>query len=374
MIKLETKHLNIVAYDVPHPPDYGGVVDIYYKVKALSELGVRINLHCFMTRNKEYSEKLYELCDHVYYYKRETFLSGLSTIPQIVNCRRSDNLLFNLLQNDYPVLFEGIHSCYFLDAPELSDRKKLVRIQDIESEYYFNLHKLSHNFFDKMAYKIESMRLKKYEKVFEHADTLITLNVKHKEYYQKLFPEKEIINIEPFSAYSVVDIQEGRGSYALYHSNLTETDNKEAAIFLINEVIKDSKIPFIVAGKGPDSELKHLCKDRKVKILANPSDEKLDELIRNAQVNILVSFISSGSKMKIYPVLYHGRHCLVNSNMVQGFSYTEVCHVSDSIKVLQNELHALMQQPFTNDDILKREKILGKGSSEKKALALSKLF
>jgi hypothetical protein len=371
---LEKKYLNIVAYDVPYPPDYGGIVDIYYKVKALSEMGVRINLHCFMNRNKEYSEKLYELCEHVYYYKRETFLSGLSSIPQIVNSRRSDNLLFNLLQNEHPILFEGIHSCYFLDAPELNDRKKMVRIQDIESDYYFNLHKISHSFIKSIYFRLESMRLKNFEKILEYADTLITLNVKHKQYYEKLFPELDIINVEPFSAFSTIDIKEGLGSYALYHSNLTEPDNKEAAIYLIRNVIKDTKVPFIVAGKNPDSELKHICKEAKVKILANPSDEKLDELIRNAQVNVLVSFIPCGSKIKIYPALYHGRHCLVNSNMVQGFSYTEACYVSDSEDVLRNQLLTLMQKTFTREDILKREKILGKVSSQKKAEILCQLF
>lgn len=337
-------------------------------------MGVRINLHCFMDRHQDYSEQLYELCQHVYYYKRETFLSGLSSIPQIVNSCRSENLLFNLLQNEYPILFEGIHSCYFLDAPELSGRKKIVRIQDIEPCYFYSLYKNTRSFLKGAFYRLESSKLKKYERVLEYADTLITLNVTHKNYYEKLFPEKEIINLEPFSAFSKVNIKEGLGNYALYHSNLSDPDNKEAAIFLIRNVIKDTKIPFIVAGKNPDSELKHICKESKVKILANPSDEKLDELIRNAQVNVLVSFMPWGSKIKIYPALYHGRHCLVNSNMVQGFSYTETCHVSDSEEVLQKQLLMLMQRSFTSEDIAMREKILGQTPSVKKAEVLYKLF
>jgi hypothetical protein len=371
---VEKKQLNIVAYDVPFPPDYGGIVDIYYKVKALSELGVRINLHCFMYRHEKYSEELSELCANVYYYKRETFLANFSGLPQIVNSRRSENLLFNLQQNDYPILFEGIHSCFYLDAPELSKRKKMVRIQDIEPEYYYNLYKNAPASADKFFYYLESIRLKKYEKIFAHADTLITLNVKHKEYYEKLFPQKEIINIEPFSMYSDVQINPGQGAYALYHSNLSEMDNRQAAVFLIKEVIKDSGVPFVIAGKDPDSELKHLCKEKKVKIVANLTNEKLDGLIRNAQVNIMVSFTPSGSKIKIYPALYHGRHCLVNSNMVRGFSYTKACHVSDSAEVLRSKLIELMATPFTEEDIRQRASILGENSSQKKAEALYKLF
>ena len=363
-----------MAYDVPYPPDYGGVIDIYYKVKALAKLGVRINLHCFMNRNKAYSEDLFSICENVYYYKREGFFSNFSSIPHIVNSRQSSNLIFNLLQNEHPILFEGIHSCFYLDVPELKERKKLVRIQDIEHEYYYNLHKISRRFISKNYFHIESIRLKKYEKVFAHADALITLSNRDKEYYQKLFPDKTIVNIPPFSAFNSIDIKEGMGNYALFHSNLTETDNRKAAVFLIDEVIKDSKVPFIIAGKDPDSELKHLCKDRKIKILANPTDERLDELIRNAQVNVLVSFMPCGSKIKMYPVLYHGRHCLVNSNMLLSSSFTELCHVADSAAELKNKLLQLMQQPFTNDEIRKREEVLGEISSEKKAEILYQLF
>jgi hypothetical protein len=371
---LEKKFLNIVAYDVPHPPDYGGMVDIYYKVKALSELGVRINLHCFINRNKKYAEELYDFCENIYYYRREGVLSSLSFTPHIVNSRRSANLLFNLLQNDHPILFEGIHSCYFLNAPELKNRIKIVRIQDIEPDYYFNLYKNSKNFFYRLFYKLESIRLKKYEKILAHANVMIPLNEKHKEYYEKLFPEKKIVILAPFSAYTSVEIQEGKGSYALFHSNLTEADNKKAAIFIIKEVIKDTKVPFIIAGKDPDTELKHLCKERKVKIIANPSNERLDDLIRNAQVNVLISFMPCGSKIKIYPALYHGRHCLVNSNMIRGSVLSEVCHISDSGQSLMNRLLYLMQQPFTKEEVKQREVVLSEISSQKKATIIYELF
>lgn len=39
------KHLNIVAFDNPYPPTYGGVIDVYYKLKSLAETGLKIHLH-----------------------------------------------------------------------------------------------------------------------------------------------------------------------------------------------------------------------------------------------------------------------------------------------------------------------------------------
>ena len=41
------KELHVVAFDVPYPANYGGVIDIFYKVQALSEAGVKVHLHCY---------------------------------------------------------------------------------------------------------------------------------------------------------------------------------------------------------------------------------------------------------------------------------------------------------------------------------------
>ena len=41
------KDIHIVSFNVPYPADYGGVIDVYYKLKALAALGIRVHLHCY---------------------------------------------------------------------------------------------------------------------------------------------------------------------------------------------------------------------------------------------------------------------------------------------------------------------------------------
>ena len=41
------KYINIVAFNIPWPANYGGVIDVYYKMLALHRCGVKIFLHCF---------------------------------------------------------------------------------------------------------------------------------------------------------------------------------------------------------------------------------------------------------------------------------------------------------------------------------------
>lgn len=41
------RYLNIIAFNIPWPANYGGIIDVYYKIKALHQCGVKIILHCF---------------------------------------------------------------------------------------------------------------------------------------------------------------------------------------------------------------------------------------------------------------------------------------------------------------------------------------
>ena len=32
-----TKEIHIITFDIPYPANYGGVIDVFYKIKALKE-------------------------------------------------------------------------------------------------------------------------------------------------------------------------------------------------------------------------------------------------------------------------------------------------------------------------------------------------
>ena len=117
------KHLHIITHDVPWPADYGGVIDIYYKIKSLHNLGIKIHVHCF-TGGRKPQPDLNNYCEEVIYYPRKKNLPGiLSGIPYIVQSRSNSDLLKNLTKDNYPVLMEGIHCTYFLQKNKLTNRK-----------------------------------------------------------------------------------------------------------------------------------------------------------------------------------------------------------------------------------------------------------
>ena len=95
--------LNIVSFDVPFPPDYGGAIDIYYKLETLNDLGIKIYLHCFQYGRSD-SKRLEEICVETFYYPRKrNIIRHFSHKPYIVDTRFSSELLENLLKNDAPI-------------------------------------------------------------------------------------------------------------------------------------------------------------------------------------------------------------------------------------------------------------------------------
>ena len=114
------KTLHVVALNIPWPANYGGVIDIYYKVKALHECGVKIILHCF-EYERPHAAELEAICEEVHYYRRRTgWQTNISLLPYNVYSRKDERLLRNLRKDDYPILFEGLHTCYYLTDPELA--------------------------------------------------------------------------------------------------------------------------------------------------------------------------------------------------------------------------------------------------------------
>ncbi|MFQ6928966.1 MAG: hypothetical protein ACLRS8_15320 [Parabacteroides merdae] len=126
------RYLNIIAFNIPWPANYGGIIDVYYKIKALHQCGVKIILHCF-EYERAHSPELEAICEKVFYYRRHTGLrTNITLLPYNVYSRKHPELIANLLKNDYPILFEGLHCCYYINDPRLHNRKKIYREANIE--------------------------------------------------------------------------------------------------------------------------------------------------------------------------------------------------------------------------------------------------
>ena len=344
---------------MPYPPDYGGVFDLFYKIKALHALGMCIHLHCFEYGRGEQSE-LKKYCETISYYRRKKFFrTSELRLPYIVSSRINPLLIENLLKDNYPLLLEGIHCTYYLYNGQLDNRKVLVRLHNVEFQYYHQLSKSATNIYKKMYYHIESRLLKKYERIIGKKAKLITVNAKDKETYQTVFAAKDADFLPVFLPFTEVQSTTGKGTFCLYHGNLSVVENEKAALCLLENVFSEIDIPFIIAGKNPSSSLKSAAeKNKNVQLIKNPSGDKMEDLIKNAHINLLPSFNSTGIKIKLLNALFNGRFIVTNRASLEGTGLESLCEMAESPDEYIERIHRLLNISFTEEEIYKRKEVL----------------
>jgi glycosyltransferase involved in cell wall biosynthesis len=353
------KHLHIVCLDVPYPVDYGGVFDLFHKIRALFYAGVKVHLHCF-----EYGRGpqpvLEEYCVEVNYYPRREGHKGFShRLPYIVCSRSSGELLDKLVQDDHPILLEGVHCTYLLNDERFQHRRVVLRLHNVEYQYYRQLYLSERSLLKKIYYLHESNLLRQYEQRIANKVKILAVSRKDRECYQQEFGAADIEILPVFLPYQQVKSKEGTGCFCLYHGNLSVAENEQVVIWLLKRVFANMEMPFIISGKNPTARLErfiaqypHTC------LIPNPSEEELQDLIAKAQVNILPSFNCTGVKLKLINALYNGRHCIVNKDAVEGTGLETICHIATGADDVRCYITELFARPFREEEIERRKKVL----------------
>jgi len=359
-------HLHIISFDIPYPPNYGGVIDVYYKLKALHAAGVKIHLHCFEYHRKPAPE-LNEYCYEVHYYPRHTgILSALNWKPYIIYSRRSKKLLKNLCLDNHPILFEGLHSCYYLSNKLLEDRFKIYRESNIEHQYYYHLFKAERRLFNKLFFFFSGLKLRAFQGKLSNANLILTVSKEDNTYLASKFKRVRVEYLPSFHRDDEIHIIPGNGDYILYQGNLSVVENSKAAEFLITKVFAGSGIRLVIAGLNPPDNLIRIAKKHgNVTLISNPSEDKMVDLIKSAHINVLVTFQPTGLKLKILNALFNGRFCLVNQEMLTGTELASICEIANNPETIREKAEELMQRSFTKEMVFKRKDLLMKWHSNK---------
>lgn len=372
------KEINIISFDIPFPANYGGIIDVYFKLAALKKAGVKIHLHCF-EYGRQHAKELENLCEKVYYYKRKTNLaSHLSIQPYTVKSRQSQRLEENLLSNNFPILFEVLHTCYLLNDSRFFNRKKIYRQSNIEHQYYNELAKSETNYLKKLFLKVEAFKLKRFEKILNYANLILSVNKKDADYFSKKYFKIKTVYLPSFHQNNEVSIKKGTGSFCLYNGNLSVSENYEAAIWLIENVFSKIEHKIIVAGLNPPPFLIDLIRKYKnIELISNPSQQKMDYLITNAQIHVLYTKQPTGLKLKLLNVLYAGRFVICNPYMISGTDLiaNESLFICNSSNEFTNNIDKCFSLNFNIDLIRQRtEQIVIFNNLKNTDLFLSEVF
>ncbi len=353
--------LHIISFDIPYPANYGGVIVIFNQIKALHAQGVKVILHCYQYGDRTPPPELANYCHEIYYYKRSRSLYyQLSLLPFIMRTRQSSTLLKRLRKDQHPILFEGMHTAGLIWHPSLRSRQKLIRMHNIEWQYYESLSQLTPATapLEKAYYFTESIKLQRIEpKVVLHADEIIAISGTDEAYYRALKANTHYI--PAFHPNTTVESLTGRGEYVLFHGKLSVPDNELAATWLIEEVFSAFDIPFVIAGMAPTDRLRELVMQHEhIRLVENPDEAEMTNLLAKAHINLLVSSQASGVKLKLINALFRGRFCIVNDHMVSGTGLAKLCYVRNSAAAIRQTIEALINVPFEQGKITERRTVL----------------
>lgn len=367
--------IQLVAFNIPYPPDYGGIIDIYYKIKALSECGISVTLHCF-EYDRPQAIELEKYCAKVFYYSREEGIrQQFSMEPYIAITRSNLQLLSNLYSNKSPILFEGLHTCFFLDHPLLSDHIRMVRTHNIEHDYYHHLSKSEPTILKKIFFRIESWKLFRYEQILKNASHLLCISPNDHSYFkQKHYTDTHFI--PAFHPFNEIKSKVGRGKYILFHGNLSVSENIQAVEYMVDHVLSQISYPVIIAGKNPSDNLaKRINQYRHIALVPNPDKELMERLIQDAQLSLLPTFQDTGLKLKLLTSLFSGRFCIANSPMINQTGLEHLCYLANTSKEMIAGIEELFHRDFTSEEIEKRKIVLDDAfSNRRNALKIIQLI
>jgi glycosyltransferase involved in cell wall biosynthesis len=355
-----SKELHLICFDIPFPADYGGSIDQFHLIRTLHHLGVDIHLHCFKYKQTE-QFSLNQYCKSIHYYDRIEGHAGFSNKwPYIVSSRINEELYKNLLQDEYSILAEGLHTSGMILDERFTNRAIYVRVHNVEHQYYSQLANCTKSLFKKLYYKNEARLLKHYEALMtSRVSAIFTLSNTDTSYFQLHYQAKNIIEVPVFLPDWELQTATGMGSYCLYHGDLSVDANEKSAIWLLQHVFNELKIPFVMAGKNPSKKLEkvaytqqHTC------LVANPSDKELQDMIAKAHINILPSFTDTGIKIKLINALFNGKHIVANEATIKGAELSAACYVGTTASAFKEIIAQLYHQPFSAEEVKIRKKLL----------------
>lgn len=350
-IKIKRK-LHIVSFDVPYPPNYGGIIDVFYRIKELHKLGIDIYLHCYLYNHKKTQPTLDKYCKQIFYYHRKNYLISLfSTLPFRLVSRKNKDLYKNLQKIGAPIIFEGINTIYPLYKYNLQNC--YVRTHNIEDKYFYGLAKSEKNLLKKYFYYLEAYKLKRFESNLNKAEGIFTISPFEQEYFLKKL-KTNTYYLPAFHNHSQTKNHLKKGDFILFHGDLRVADNIRACEFLI-DTYKNTPFKFVIATSLKKvSFFSTIEKYDNISITKIDGQDDLNMLFEKAHINTLFTFQKTGIKLKLLNALYKGKFIISNSLLVEDTGLESLCEIANTKKEILTKTNEIFMKDFETREIDKR--------------------
>jgi len=344
------KPLHVVCFNNPYPPSYGGTIEVYFKIKALHEVGFAIYLHCFTREIPPSTTELNTLVEEVYFYKVSyNPLHLFSSLPLSVISRNHKDLVSNITKVEAPILYESLRTTLSIHDARLKGYKKILRLHNIEQDYHSGIAKSEKNLIKKGLNWLEGKKYERYENVISNFDKVYTLSIYENDYINKKF--HNAVYVPVFHGNERAERLTGVGKYAFYHGDLETADNRKAAGFLI-EIFKEIKnYPLVIASGTNEQYINTLIGNaQNISFIKLKDFSHLKQLLNDAHINLIWSFQRSGTKLKLINSLFHSRYCIINDNIVDDPVVSGLCIYANSKEGIIESLNNLRDRSYADSN------------------------
>lgn len=322
-----SKKILVIASDFPYPPNHGGRVDVFEKLKVLKDLKFEIYLISTVKDRPSNDELTYMdklVAKNFIIYRKQFILALFSLNPYQVTSRSNKYQLDNVIKNIKNINFDAclIEGHYCLEIfHEIRDNctidKSYLRVHNDEKKYFSELAKSTKNIFKKMFYYLESFKFAFFEKKYFKKNILdACLHIssdeckKYKNHFQNInhifLPAS--VDIKQFITYKRND-----NRTVLFIGSLFMSNNIEGLMWYLRNVHSKlcqlySDYKLIIAGntKGIDidSFIETINKFKNIDFYDSP--DNLDKLYEQSVIFINPMLSGAGVKLKTINAVKYG--------------------------------------------------------------------
>lgn len=328
----------IVAPDFPYPPNHGGRVDVWERLKALSRLSEVDLVACTKKMPpKAHMAHVKNHIDRLHIILRELGLKNVMGLcPYQVRTR--DALKKVRFNREYDVvILEGEYVGTARENAALSEAKFLLRIHNDEPLFFSNLSKATSGL-TKLYYLTETLKFKYYcQYLQKRMDAL--LYISREEFLRAgqngsarngipAFWLPAGVNLKALSKKNFEEWKRKRKPKVLFVSSLFMPNNVWGILWYIKKVhpLVKKECPgyrLIIAGNTGDKKITDLLdvpihEKGSIDLKANPTDQYLKELYAECMIFAAPIFHGAGVKLKIINALIEGLPVVTTPKGLEG--------------------------------------------------------
>lgn len=322
-----SKKILIIGNDFPYPPNHGGRVDIFERIKVLKELNFEIYLISTVKNLPSADEILYMnnlIKENFIIHRKQSILALLSLNPYQVVSRDNSDDIYSIIHKIKDIeldicIIEGHYGLKIFKniIENCTVKKSYLRVHNDEKKYFKELAKSTNNIFKKIFYYTESFKFTLFEKRFfdkNIINSFLHISSDECKKYKMIFQDinhiflPASVDVEQFLTYKSKDCKT-----VLFIGSLFMSNNIEGLMWYLNNLhnklcLSLSDYKLIIAGntKGinVNSFIETLAKYKNIEFYDSPSN--LDELYEQATVFINPMLSGAGVKLKTINAVKYG--------------------------------------------------------------------